>query len=62
MNYRRETQHIPSQPDKGFTRVLEPRPVPKYVRYRTDFTGPAINFSTIAGWKSAMDNKYWWIR
>ena len=62
MTYRRETKNYPSQPERGFTPALKQAPTPEYLRYRTDFTGPAINFSTIAGWKSAMDNKYWWIR
>ena len=55
MKYRRETKHIPSQSDKGFTECLAPEPKRGFLRYRPDFTGPATNFNEIGGWRMAMD-------
>ena len=56
MKYRRETPCVPSQPDRGFSEKLAPKPEKKYLRYRRDFTGPATNFTEVGGWRMAMDN------
>ena len=56
MKYRRQTSHIPSQPEKGFSEKLAPKHEGQYFRYRPDFAGPATNFTEVGGWRMAMDN------